>query len=869
MKGNRTMNLRKTLMAASSLLFLLPAFAEDEGPVVLTESASYKEGFGFATAKWSKEVEYPSTTDYLVTNGKTFSSAHKEMSIPARTITFGEIGGGKGIYRAYYGVEYTGSGGLVFANGECWTHLAETIIDIPNAGLTIKSPKEKPFLIYSDGYRGGVLKFNGFLKGAEGCGVIVHSGFYNESEGIKPYRLEFTGDVSGYLGSMIVTSRYDLAGSVIPMTFTLSGSATYFGGSLTFDHGAVFKPTVNTSVDSLLMKNGSTLDLSNVSGFEVRGNLTIDEGVAINLKDGINLKLGSLTLKDGVDFDFSLVSGLEVGDFTLEEGKELDIRAGSTLAFGNAFNLSELPCRINLKGAPTSEVKEVTRYALIKLPAESTLTADDFVIANKGTEVAVQPFLSMVSDEDGKTKTLYVTYCPLINLTKDEESTISQGFSSVYDGGYWSDGNPVHGDAIYQILKVSGTTYFSLPYVEDVPYVFPAQALRLGSYTVLYLRSNENIVSNVFLHAGSSGTEIRGPAKECDLKLRSRFSISGELAFTLRNKITLRLDGPITGTEGSTIKIQSLSGSTDACRGWVELNGENAGYLGKIKVTSNVPQNVDYNDFASLIVTDASNLGGARSEFAYDALTLERYGQLDVRESMILDEPTRGVFVSWIGRMLVAEEKELAIKQQLTVNGKFYKEGAGTLALGGDLRFLEFETNFVESVDKDGLSKVVTNITSTVVETIPNDAANRTFYVMGGKVKPLTAYALDGLDVVFSNKTSKLDVGLALDIKSTDEELCAKGICNVKSPAPFAFLDDDAQKKAPIYLECNDETPETEYSFNVMTVKAECADALNLFKIVLPQSLTHLKLTTTKVADAGTVTLSAKLKKYGFAISIR
>jgi hypothetical protein len=54
-----------------------------------------------------------------------------------------------------------------------------------------------------------------------------------------------------------------------------------------------------------------------------------------------------------------------------------------------------------------------------------------------------------------------------------------------------------------------------------------------------------------------------------------------------------------------------------------------------------------------------------------------------------------------------------------------------------------------------------------------------------------------------------------------------------------------------------------------MTVKAECADVLNLFKIVLPQSLAHLKLTTTKVADAGTVTLSAKLKKYGFAISIR
>ena len=61
------------------------------------------------------------------------------------------------------------------------------------------------------------------------------------------------------------------------------------------------------------------------------------------------------------------------------------------------------------------------------------------------------------------------------------------------------------------------------------------------------------------------------------------------------------------------------------------------------------------------------------------------------------------------------------------------------------------------------------------------------------------------------------------------------------------------------------------YLFNVLTVDADCADALKLLKIVLPKSLAHLKQTTTMVADAetGTVTLSAKLKKYGFSISIR
>ena len=797
---------KNVLMALSMSFIPFFAFAEDEGYVELMADASYKEGNGFAKATWSKVVADPSAADYLVTKGKTFSTAYKEDSVPARSITFGEVGGGEGFYRAYYSVTYEGSGGLVFANGKCWSHLAKTII---NGDLTVTSPEEVPFSICSDGYRGGLLQFTGALKSNAECGIIVYSGFYSKSEGNNPFTLKFTGDVSGYLGSVIVTSQYDSVGAVVPMTFNLSGDAKCFGGSMTYGYGAVFQPQVSTSVGSLMLKSGAKLDLPSGAGLEVRE------------------------------------------DFTIETGVTIDMYVGSTLTVGTELNLPESPLMINLNGASLSAVSEVVRYALINLPIESSLTADDFDIANKGTVVAAQPFLSMVPNEDGKTKTLYVTYCPVITLTKDEESVLSQGNSSVYDGEYWDDGRPVHGDAIYKIPKIQGTTYFSLPYVENAPYVFPAQALVFGAYTTLYLRSDDNVVSNVFFNGGADGADVRGPASDRDLTLRSRFSISGVLNFSLRNNVTLRLVGPIKGTESSIITVQSLSGSTSACRGWTELNGDNTGYMGKIKVTSNYPQNVSYGNFASLIVTSASNLGGPRSSFTYDALSLDRYGQLDVRESIVLDEPTRGIFVSWIGRILVAEEKELAIKQQLTVNGRFYKEGAGTLALGGDLRFLDAE--------------------GTVTEEIPKDATNRTFYVTGGKVKPLAAHALDGLDVVFSNKTSKLDVGLALDLNTTDEELRTKGICNVKSSAPFAFLDDDAQKKIPLYLEWDNIPQADEYSFNVMTVNADCADALNKLKIVVPQSLAHLKLTTTRSVDteAGTVTLSAKLKKYGFAISIR
>jgi hypothetical protein len=87
--------------------------------------------------------------------------------------------------------------------------------------------------------------------------------------------------------------------------------------------------------------------------------------------------------------------------------------------------------------------------------------------------------------------------------------------------------------------------------------------------------------------------------------------------------------------------------------------------------------------FTSLVIQRAENLGGPRNEFAYDALTLDSASRLEVLDSMSLAELTRGIFIRWKGRFLVPEDKSLAISQQLTVDGEMYKEGSGTLALGG------------------------------------------------------------------------------------------------------------------------------------------------------------------------------------------
>ena len=780
------------------------AFAEDKGYVTLVQCDGVK---GFYGATWSETVDVPSNRNYLVTDNKTYKPSYVKDGydwIPSRSFTFGEVNGGKGNFFIYYSSGFSNEG-VIFANGECYPNQTNPSI---YGKIAIASPTTAPFVFRGSGKAERGIAFAGAVSCPENCGILAYShmigGFY----------LAFSGDVSKYYGSVVVTSEYDNVGRPWGANLIFKGDASCFGGSVTVGADATLDMRIAASIDKV----------------------TLREGARINV----------------------------------------DVASGGKLAVRSTFSKEGVhPVPVTIMNA--SVKAEETRCDLLSMPGDSTCTIKDFKVINDEDMYTMIKSVGIDVSEDGKTKTLYAVYYATVDFKNNEEKLFEHddpcGFSSVTNESSWSDSNVVHGDVVYRIVKNGGrTTYFSLLHQEDVPYVFPSPGLYFSADTVLFLRSKDNVVSNVFF-VGSGEKGVLGLRNnKNDLALHSdRFVVGGRLTIGVRNEIKLRLIGPVEGDENSTITLQSLSGATALCRGWGEMRGDNSHFAGKIRVTSNYPQTVSYNNFASLIVTSASNLGGPRSSFTYDALSLDRYGQLDVRESIVLDEPTRGIFVSWIGRMLVAEEKELAIKQQLTVNGRFYKEGAGTLALGGDLRFLEIETNFVEKVANDGAIQIVTNVISTVVEDIPEDPASRTFYVVGGKVKPLSAHALDGLDVVFSNKTSKLEVGFALDLHTTDEELRTKGICNVKSPSPLAFLDDNPSKKIPVYVECADETPANEYSFGVMTVDSGCAAVLDLLEVIRPSVLSSYKVKLNRVPDvnAGTVTLVANLKKYGFAISIR
>jgi hypothetical protein len=327
-----------------------------------------------------------------------------------------------------------------------------------------------------------------------------------------------------------------------------------------------------------------------------------------------------------------------------------------------------------------------------------------------------------------------------------------------------------------------------------------------------------------------------------EMSLKSNFYLSGTVEVCVRNDFTIKLDGPIVGADNSNIRIKSMSNQTGSCGGKAKLSGDNSRYSGKVHITCHTREsNVRFDRSASLILTSPQELGGPRSSFAHDALKIDSFGVLDVRETMKLEEPTRGIFAADIARINVADGKKLSISETLTVNGRLYKENAGDLELGGELKF----------VDSAGA----------LTDAIPADATNRTFYVTGGRLKVLAADSLNGLDVVFSNLTSRLETALALDVKPQEEKLRALGICNTKSPQPFSVVDAGGSAKIKVLLECGDEVPEKEYEFGIMTVRAESESVLDSLKVVKPPQLSQYALALEKDVDevAGTVTLKAKL----------
>ena len=231
--------------------------------------------------------------------------------------------------------------------------------------------------------------------------------------------------------------------------------------------------------------------------------------------------------------------------------------------------------------------------------------------------------------------------------------------------------------------------------------------------------------------------------------------------------------------------------------------------------------------------------------------------RLITTNNAVFSDTTRGLCLTDIAQLETSSSDDsLTLLQPVTVNGSVYKQGAGTLAMGGELKFLDAE--------------------SALTDTPPDAAAKRTLYVQGGTLKPLAADALNGLDIVFSNSVdvagvNVTDVALELDLDTEDSTLRTYGLRNTKSPSPLALSLAGGATRVPVVLKTSAEKPGNGAPIGIMTVTNTVAGAtFAKLGLVKPDGVSvGMKKRVTYDAEAGTATLSVVFGDSGLMMVIR
>ena len=749
--------------------------ASAEGYVRLT--ASKDQNTAFADAKWSETVEDPSTRDYLVAGKYSYKSANGEVC-PARSLTFGIVGGDAGEFYDYYNMTFENNG-VIFANGKCHTRASDTTLK----GLVrFTSPQSAPFIFYNDDYRAKGITFAGTATADSTVGIQI------ESRPTNSFYLAFN-DSSAFAGTIVITSKFNAADYVVSGSdkayLKLKGPS--FPGTIVLNDKTWVENTVACEVGKIVLRRGGEI--------KATGALTVDEFVLEDFAD--------LTLR--IDANAGTSSTYFTAKDTLTfVGERLKI------------NLTGTPLRSSVLAATADPVS----IPLLTVP--STFDLEDFDLPIFSV-TGKNPTFKMV--ENGQAKTLTAVYYPYIKGTnkvygggnlKVAEATVNDSISA----GMWADNLPVHGDAYYAQEKVSGTTSFLSPFDLENSYAFPGTGLIFGDTTALTLQGVEFEVPVISFLSSLSIWGLYSPATVQTLKF-GEMVIADNRTITLnfRGGSTLILKGPIRGDETSTILVTGNSGSTSSCETFNLLDGDNRAFKGKINVYSYATRATESRGVTTLYVKDGKNLGGARSEFTYDALSINNKGFLKVIDSATLDEPTRGIYldssatltdkdagVNCVKLSVTNETGMLTIKETITLNATIRKTGAGALALGGALKFLDANTNLTDTVPaREDLHKLI---------------------MTGGQLKPLAARSLDGLDIVFSNKVSKLAVGLTIDAATTDAELAQRGLIDLKTENnPIVAVTQSGT--IPVSFENLPADPKEAFSVPICTVrKSAAADVL-------------------------------------------
>ena len=417
------------------------------------------------------------------------------------------------------------------------------------------------------------------------------------------------------------------------------------------------------------------------------------------------------------------------------------------------------PVAVNIKYDPTMAV--TNKVTILTAPASSTLDAADFVLSVDTVNYISN--YSLAVENDGETKSLVAVFEPIVSQISnyDKESTkekaidsFPEGYSSLTNAAAWSDTREPHSGVHY----ISARNLRTLVH-QSSDYDFPGLSFtKAGGQLTLFTKSFR---VPKFITLGSPVIWI-GAWTESGIVADMFEAVSGTVDLGAYCDKTLTIDAEIVGA--ANLLIRGVSG-TSATKGSYVLTGINTNFVGNITVSHREQRSGRWDfdtHFQTLYVNDGRNLGGAKEAFDANALTIKDMARLAVTNANVTLAAglNRGLYIDGIGRLYVQEPGALTVNWPRRIHGTMFKEGNGTLALGGD--------GVNADVYIDGGQSA--------------DATNRLFVVTNGFVKALSAGCVDGLTVsLAANATT----GLKLDYTTADADLAQFGFKNVATDTPF------------------------------------------------------------------------------------
>ena len=708
--------------------YLQPAYSNKRGDgagqiYTLTNTAAW------ATSGNVHPSAIQSGDSYVVASGRLLCLPAKEgasnsLTFPAK-MRIGAVGGTVGYLLQYmYGAAVINwAGGIEFANGDyleqSWTRSGNTQGDLKVSGdVTVTSPAATPFHI-SMGYGNVQFSFNGALAGASDVGLLIGAKPRQGNNGVVSRQtIRFCGDTSGYLGEITVTSRYD---------------------------------TITSTDWGMSLAGRSTLP----------GTTIVNKGCMVHaISSADTLTLGTLVLRDGAGIN------VPVSVTAMDNGYPASFAAG-VVRVTDSFSMEG---RGIIRAADDFMLTAGGEFVVLTVPYKSSLDNADFdVVGPHGMS------LDVAYDAVAGTKSLGLKFPAYVYQTVSDVDSVVQGTadSSVTNAAHWSDGKVPHSGKNYRVRRlVAGQTTALATQGGHKAYgnhSFGGDSLTMESGTKLYgFAENFNIKKLTLLDGSGislgNATHTRFYGDELCVPdgIATLYAYCGTASY-----YHMRIDMPLTGA--GTLRMEGVN-NTSSPHGIYRFMRQSPGFMGRFIVSqvrqSSAPKWAD--GYQEMWISDGLQLGGNLPSLDLKAVELKNYGMIRAKGSFtVAASQNRGLYVSegvYGGRIAVESDGEgnpyeMALDTCLTMNGRLYKEGEGTLSLGGIVKFGE-----------GGQDEPI--------------AYSNCVDVLAGKLKVTSATAVDGLEIALS---SGAQIVLSPDLSNT--ALTAGGIKNVKTDTPFVLGD--------------------------------------------------------------------------------